>query len=160
MAKNKISFVKHLFSKWVFRTFKISDGKIRWLSIYPGDLLGLDILCTSLLIRVNAKYNSIPGITCLKLCFIDNAWISWLLFTSLRNLSFVRLIFPVSNYISATEDLAHKLYISIICTAATPGVNLYKCQELTKDMPASHFSNIKTQASASSKAHTGAWVDC
>ena len=85
---------------------------------------------------------------------------SWLLFTSLRRLSCVRLSFPVSNYTSASEDLDHKLYINSTCTATTPEVNLYKCRELTKDMPASHFYNIKTQASASSKANTGAWTDC
>lgn len=71
---------------------------------------------------------------------------SWLLFTALRSFSCVRLSFPVSDYISATENLDHKLYIKSTCIAATPGVNLYKCQESTKDMPVSHFPNIKTQA--------------
>lgn len=129
MAKNKISFVKHLFSKWIFRTFKTLSGKNRWLSIYPGGLLGLAILCISLLIQADTKHNSVPGITYLwnDVLQIRLEW-AGLLFTSLRSLSCVRLSFPVSNYTSASEDLDHKLYINSTCTATTPEVNLYKCQ--------------------------------
>lgn len=35
---------------------------------------------------------------------------------------YTRLTFPVSNYISTTEDLGYKLSIDSICTAVTPGV--------------------------------------
>lgn len=35
---------------------------------------------------------------------------------------YTRLTFPVSNYISATEDLGYKLSINSICTAVTPEV--------------------------------------
>lgn len=95
----------------------------------------------------------------MKCCFTDMAWMSWLLFIYPRSFSCVRLSFPVSNYISAAEDLDHKLYINSTCTAATLGVNLYKCQESKEDMTASHFSNIKTQAWKASKANIGSRTD-
>lgn len=69
---------------------------------------------------------------------------SRLLFTSLKRL-YVRLSFPGLNYIFAPEDLDHKLLINSICEATTPEINLYKCQESTKGMPVSNFSNIKTE---------------
>lgn len=45
------------------QTSKTLNGKVRWPNICPGDLLKLAILCKSLYIRADAKYNSVACIT-------------------------------------------------------------------------------------------------
>lgn len=45
------------------QTFKTLSGKVRLPNICSGDLLKLVILCISLYIRADAKYNSVACIT-------------------------------------------------------------------------------------------------
>lgn len=97
-------------------------GESQWLRMFPRKLLGLDILWMYLHIRANTKYNSVPGTTnhIFEMMSYKHGLTELAIIHFPEKPFFSMTTFPVSNYISATEDLGPKLYINSNCVAVTP----------------------------------------